>query len=125
MKKVLSGVVVALALAACSGQTQPATNVTATSATLNATVSCSGGVPNPCYFEFAIDTVPIAQAGLHGNPYATGIDFSGPFMMTGSGNVSYTDTGLQPNTTYYYELCGSGDNVQQTTCVNEAAFVTP
>jgi hypothetical protein len=103
---------VVIAVAACSGNTTPATNVTTSSATLNAVGGCSGGSPTPCSYYW--------QYGTNGQ-YQLSTPVQGPCgpNCNTNGNVALnvSVTGLSPNTTYQYQICGKGDNVSSYVCV--------
>jgi hypothetical protein len=98
----------AFALAGCSGHTEPATNVTSTSATLHAPVSFSStseyGVT---WFEYSSDggqtwaQTPHVPWGDRSIKCRTGVpDDRG-------GNFTQTVTGLTPATHYIYRLAGT------------------
>ena len=107
----LSAVCVALFLVACGGNTTPATNVTDTSATLNAVGTCSGGSPNPCRWYW--------QYGTGGGyQYTTPVQGPcGPRCNATNVPISWDVTGLAPGTVYQYQVCGQGDSTSQTVCV--------
>ena len=108
-------IICAVILSGCQGSTIPATNVGTTTATFNAQASCSGGVPTPCSWYW--------RWGTNGN-YQYSSAIAGPFKSTYSGTLSYTATGLTPNTTYSYELCGEGDNISVFVCLTSANGTT-
>ena len=95
-------------LAACSGNTTAATNVGTTTATFSANVSCSGGSPYACSYYWQWGT---------GGSYQYSSTVNGPYKTTWSGTVTYSATGLQPGSTYQYQLCGMGDTVSAYVCV--------
>lgn len=109
----LCAVAAALALSSCSGYTTPATNVTTTSATLNATGGCGGGSPNPCYWYWRYGT---------GSQYQNTTPVQGPCGPNCNTNgttipLSTNVTGLTPYTAYQYQLCGKGDGSNVYVCV--------
>ncbi len=101
-------IICAVVLSGCVGTTTPATNVGTTSATLNAEASCSGGVPTPCSWYW--------RWGTDGN-YQYSSPIAGPEQVSWSGTMSYTVTGLTPDTTYSYQLCGEGDSISSFECI--------
>lgn len=102
-------------LAACAGASTPPTGVSATSATLNATVSCDGNSSsNPCtaWFQWWADASNPTIQSSRSTPI-------GPVSSAAS-NVAVTQSvsGLAPGTLYHYELCGQGDqNITSPICV--------
>jgi hypothetical protein len=98
----------AVALAGCSGHTEPATNVTSASATLHAPVSWSStseyGVT---WFEYSSNggqtwaQTPHVPWGERSVKCRTGVPDDR------SGNFAYTVTGLTPGTHYVYRLAGT------------------
>ncbi len=103
-----------LLLAACSGQTTGANNVTATTATLNGDVSCSGGSPTPCswYFRWSIySAFPATPATHQSQPTEPLTD------DVSNVPVAQPLTGLIQGTTYYFQLCGRGDDLPNYVCV--------
>ncbi len=117
---VVAVMVLTLGLAGCSGNTTAASNVAATSATLNAQVSCSGGSPTPCQYRFQYGTGGSYQYQTPTAPVP------GATVTVSSAPVSTTVTGLIPGTTYTYQLCGKGDSLSSVTCVTPpTSFTTP
>ena len=103
---------VGMAVAAAPGATtNPATDVTATSATLNGTVS-----PNredtSYYFEYGTTT-----------QYGTQTPTQGPIGGNADRNVDAAITGLTANTTYHYRVVAS--NPSGTTFGANMTFTTP
>jgi hypothetical protein len=104
LKCVLLGAV-ALALSAC-GLTVPATNVTSTSAIFHATGTFDGSAAH-VYFEYSTRAsdirTPAAQrtprVDLPAKPAGTPATFDAPV------------SGLQPDTKYYYDLCGADGEI--------------
>ncbi len=76
--------------------TQPATNITATSATLNATYDAQGSATT-MWFEFGT-TMNLGQTVGQNS------------VGTGSGNYAYTATGLTPGTQYFFRAVGQNAN---------------
>lgn len=105
-----SGVAV-LALSACNGNTRPATQVTANSATLNATVSCLGlDDAHPCTMRMKHwrDWQNVPGFGV---VEAAAPQFTNEATATGafSIDVSPQVSGLTPGMLYRYQVCGRGD----------------
>jgi hypothetical protein len=108
--------ILALTLSACIASPGPTTNITSTSATLNATGSCSGGTPTPCEWYWQWGT---------GGSYQNQSGIKGPIAINDSNvPLTYTVTGLLPNTTYNWQLCGEGDNVASFLCLTAQTFTT-
>ncbi len=95
----------ALLLSGCAAQTTPATGIGRTTATLNATGTCSGP---PCqwYFRYGNDGFQ-QQTPVRKVTQGTG----------GAVSVSEPVSGLIPGTTYRYQLCVSGNGNQTITCL--------
>ncbi len=116
---VVLATVVALLVAACGGYVSPATNVSATQATLNGSVSCNGGDANaggtPCEYYWEWGTV--ASGG-----YPNTSPVQGPVNANVSNvPVRYDVSGLQPSTQYQFKLCGKGDGITSFECVGPQA----
>ena len=56
----LATLLLVLVLAGCGGQTDPATNVTATSATLNGQESCKAGESGTQWWRYRLGSQPLA-----------------------------------------------------------------
>jgi len=106
-----------VALVGCTGETLPVSDVSQTSATLNAQASCDGTRGKPCYFQFTYKSSADAvtrYAKLHG-----------PITNASSGMVRETIAGLTPGTTYEARFCGQGDNnVRKWACASPVSFTT-
>jgi hypothetical protein len=120
--------VAALALGACVGSTEPASNVTNVSAQLNARGYTDDG-PATWWWEY--DTVrsdlgSTDDTEVCGNPPqpdrrcgpASGGSASSPVPL------SVTVRGLDPSTTYYFRACGQDDNDSGPTCAQTRSFTT-
>lgn len=105
---ILVSLAAVLLLAACSGNTQPATSVTSTSATLHAHGKCDSGSPEPCSYYFRYGT---------GGTYTNTTTTSGQITAPAEADVSENVTGLTPGTTYQYQICGKGDTTTSYVCV--------
>ena len=101
---VLALLVGSLVLASCSGDNDPVSNVTATSATFNAHGTCDSGQPNPCEWRWRYRKV--------GDSAWTETPLQGP--VTGSASnvpLKWDVSGLTPGTQYEEQIGGRGDNV--------------
>jgi hypothetical protein len=94
-KVVLAVVGTALTLVGCYGSTEPATNVTATGATLNGKGTTNNG-PAVSYFEYWPTENPSSKQITPDRSWPGGV--SGPF--------SEPITGLTSGTAYSFRLCG-------------------
>lgn len=91
-----------IAIAGCSGQTDPATNVTAGAATLNAHISCNQGESGKVWWRYRKITVDkIAQTWFD----TVHIPFTCPAGGILGVPVTYPLQGLQPKTQYQFEYC--------------------
>ena len=101
---VLALAVGSLVLVSCSGNNDPVTNVTATSATFNAHGTCDSGQPNPCEWRWRYRKV--------GDSAWTETPLQGP--VTGSASnvpLKWDVSGLTPGTNYEEQIGGRGDDV--------------
>jgi hypothetical protein len=100
MRKVLTALAASLLIAGCGINTAPATEVYGTQAQINAQGHCDAS-DTSCYFSFGYRVHP--NGGWHYTPVR------GPVGNT-NGTLPFgeTITGLQPHTTYDYEVCGLG-----------------
>lgn len=119
---------VSLALAACTGSTQPATKVTNVSAQLNARGYTDDG-PATWWWEYDTVRSDLGTANdteICGSPPepdrrcgpASGGSQSNQFPL------SVTVTGLAPGTTYHFRACGQDSGDTQPTCANVHSFST-
>jgi hypothetical protein len=107
---VLAGVVVVVAASGC-GQTDFATGVGASSATLNATItSHDPGVKERTWFQFWPAATPSAKQRTERQ------------AVTATGPFSATVTGLAPDTTYAFRVCGRRGTVRA--CAQTRTFTT-
>ncbi len=97
----------ALVLTACAGRTDPATRITATSATLNATVSLKpkdqGG---EYWFEWSSNDGSSWTEGTHHKWGSQDCSFDGSGKEGKPFAIKEDVTGLTPNTTYAYRIAG-------------------
>ena len=84
-----------LVLAGCGGQTDPATNVTATSATLNGQEWCKAGESGTRWWRYRLGINPWQETS-HANWSCS---------QDRNQSVSTTITGLTPGSHYQYEIC--------------------
>jgi hypothetical protein len=113
-----------LVLAGCSGDTDPATNVTETSATLHAHAHVDPA-DNPVSYWWQVATTPgaIGSANISGptSRCATGpANVPAPRDYSG---LSCNLSNLAPNTTFYFKFCGDGAN-QNPACTSTKQFTT-
>ena len=94
-----------------SAITNPATNVTATSATLNGTVNANNTTTTNVHFE-------LRTAGGSSHPSLRYPNVSG----TSDTPVSFDVSGLIPNTTYFYRVVAA--NIAGTVNGGEQSFTT-
>jgi hypothetical protein len=93
------------------GQTDFATGVGQTQATLNATITTvEAGEPERAWFQFWPAATPTAKQRTAGQ------------RVTATGPLSATVTGLEPDTTYAFRLCGRQGTVKA--CTQTRTFTT-
>jgi acid phosphatase type 7 len=124
--------VLALGLTACVGETDPATDVGSTSATLRAHGYSNDG-PARWWWEYSANrtTVENDQApevcdtvgsdGV-GDPGRCGPAEGG--TAENPAHLSVRVVGLQPGTTYYFRACGQDVNDSSATCAQIRSFTT-
>lgn len=101
---------VALVVAGC-GQTDFATGVGQTQATLNGTITTiEAGAPERAWFQYWPAATPQAKQRTAGR------------RITATGPISATVTGLTPDTTYAFRLCGKQGTVRA--CAQTRTFIT-
>ncbi len=101
-------IVTTFLVTACGGNTVGGTSVGDTTATLSASVSCSGARPTRCQYYF--------QYGTGGRYQST--TPAALFTSTSSNRkVSAAVSNLLPGATYKYQLCGREARVANYTCV--------
>lgn len=107
---VLAGGILVVAMSGC-GQTDFATGVGASSATLNATItSHAAGAKERAWFQFWPVATPSARQRTERQ------------TVTATGPLSATVTGLAPDTTYAFRLCGRRGTVRA--CAQTRTFTT-
>ena len=97
-----------LVIAACGGETNPATNVTSTSATLNAHASCQAGESGKWWFRWRPT----------GNPWRETPRNSYDCATDDAQDMSANLTGLTPATEYEYQVCAKPTNPFVAVCAN-------
>jgi DNA-binding beta-propeller fold protein YncE len=117
-----------VALAACTGSTEPATKVTNVSAQLNARGSTDDG-PASWWWEYDSVRSDLGTANdteICGNPPEPDRRCGPASGGSQSDQVplSVTVTGLTPGTTYYFRACGQDVNDTQPTCASTHSFRT-
>jgi hypothetical protein len=103
----------ALALGACYGSTEPASDVTYSGATLNARGTANNG-PAYSYFEYGPTGVPAALRQTTQRSWPAGA----------SGEFSQAVGPLYASTPYSFRVCG-GDEGQPAACAQTRTFTTP
>jgi hypothetical protein len=105
MKRATSAILAAsavVALAACAGQTNPATSVTHDAATLHASLRCDRGERGDYWGEYRrVGTSPWTQVGRQTFDCGAGAD---------SREESFRVGRLQPSTSYEFRVCGDLTN---------------
>jgi phosphodiesterase/alkaline phosphatase D-like protein len=118
--------VVALGLAGCVGNTDPATNVTTVSAKLNAHGRTNNG-PAVWWWEYATNASNLGTAAdveVCGYPPEPD-KRCGPAASSNDVALSTTVTGLRPDTTYYFRACGQDQSQGSTpACGRTLSFKT-
>ena len=110
---VVSGVAAALLLAACSGSTEPATDVTSGGATLNARGTADNG-PAFSFFEYGPSGVSGAQRQTTRRSWPANV----------SGPIREAVAPLYAGTTYAFRICGN-DQGKAAVCAQTRTFTTP
>jgi hypothetical protein len=119
---VLGVIVAALGLAACVGNTDPATNVRATQAQLHAHGYTDGG-PAEWWWELSVSQ-RIVESGRGARRCGTEPDGRcGPASSPTEVRLSTVVTGLLPDTTYFFRACGQ-DTGGPRTCGAILSFRT-
>jgi hypothetical protein len=106
--------VVCVALGGCYASTEPATDVTPTSAKLNAHGTANNGE--------AISYFELWPTGLPSHLVPTGQGFHWP--AGASGPFSRTVEGLYASTDYSFRVCGRDDSSGPTVCAQTLTFTT-
>jgi hypothetical protein len=109
---VLAALALGLGLAACEGDTDPATNITNLSARLNFTGHANSG-PAYSYFEYWKTSTPGTKFRTQTRSWPGGAQ----------GTFGETVTGLTPNTSYSFRACG-GDQGDAVVCRTTRSFTT-
>jgi tripartite motif-containing protein 71 len=109
---VLAALALSLGLAACEGDTDPATNITNLSARLNFTGHANSG-PAYSYFEYWRTSTPATKFTTPTRNWPGGAQ----------GTFGETVTGLTPNTNYSFRACG-GDQGDAAVCRTTRSFTT-
>jgi hypothetical protein len=109
---VIASAALVVFVSACSGETDPATDISGTSAVLNGKVSCDAGQSGAVWWKYRDDReASLPGAGwryVTSQPYACYVDVPPT-------PISTTITGLTPGSPYSFELCTSvGNNLPPT-----------
>ena len=102
----------ALGLTACQGRTEPATDITATAATLRFTGTADDG-PAYSYFEYWKTARPESKSRTRTRNWNGGA----------SGTFPERVTGLEPHSDYTFRICG-GDAGEPPACASTRSFPT-
>ncbi|MEA2307252.1 MAG: hypothetical protein QOH43_4532 [Solirubrobacteraceae bacterium] len=109
-------------LAACGGGTDPATQVTPTSAVLRAHghTDASAG-----HYEFQYAAAASALGTMAG--YTTPVRGPIPAHVPATGDIAFGEQvkALRPSTTYSYRVCGGDAQVHPDACAATRSFTTP
>src|SRR5437660_68787 len=110
-------------LAGCAATTDPASDLTASSARLNAD-GRTDSTPAHYYFQYstaanALGTGFGLQTPTRG-PIPAGTSGPGDTLLPFSESVS----GLKPGTTYYFRVCGGDGQTTQDVCAQTRSFTT-
>jgi hypothetical protein len=118
--------VTSVALAGCIGDTDPATDVTSTTATLHAHGRTNDG-PAYWWWEFAEAESSLGSAnGLRICGNATGADARcGPASSSNDVKLSQAVSNLKPGKAYFFRACGQDTNDAQGVCGRTLTFTTP
>ncbi len=122
--RAFSGLLACVALAGCAASTDPASDLTASSATLNAQ-GRTDSTPAHFYFEYS------TAANALGTGFGLQTPTRGPIPAGTSGPngrllpFSEQVSGLKPSTTYYYRVCGGDGQTSQDVCAQVRSFTTP
>ena len=120
----LASVTAVTCLSACVGSTEPATNVTSSSAQLNAKGYANDG---PARWWWEYDTVQ-ADLGTANDTEVCGQGTRCGPATAGSASspisVNTVVTGLAPATTYYFRACGQDSNDSAPSCAQIQSFRT-
>ncbi|MEA2307253.1 MAG: hypothetical protein QOH43_4533 [Solirubrobacteraceae bacterium] len=109
-------------LAACGGGTDPATQVTPTSAVLRAHGHTDAS-PGHYSFQYAPDASALGTWAQYATPVRGPI----PAHVPASGDVAFGEAvgALQPSTSYSYRVCGGDAQVKPDACTPAKSFTTP
>ncbi len=111
-----------LVLSACAVWTDPASNVGALTATLNAQ-GRTNDTPAHYYFQYATREADLGTPRGQQTPERGPIP---PNVPGNGGNVAFREHigGLTPGTTYYYRVCGSDGQIHPALCARTQHFTT-
>jgi hypothetical protein len=114
----------ALAVAGCAATTDPASDVTASSATLRA-AGRTDSTPAHYFFQYSVN--PSALGTGFGQQTPTRGPIPAGVQTSGGGLVPFSEavSGLKPGTTYYYRVCGGDGQTNGDVCAQVRSFTTP
>ena len=118
--------VTSVVLVGCVGDTDPATDVTSTTATLHAHGRTNDG-PAYWWWEFAEAEASLGTAnGSRACGDATGANARcGPASSANDVKLSQAISNLKPGKAYFFRACGQDTNDAQGVCGRTLAFTTP
>jgi hypothetical protein len=113
----------ALAVAGCAATTDPPSDVTASSAVLQAK-GRTDSTPAHYYFQYSVN--PNALGTGFGQQTPTRGPIPAGVQTSGGGLVPFSEavSGLKPATTYYYQVCGGDGQTSGDVCAQIRSFTT-
>jgi hypothetical protein len=114
----------ALVVAGCAATTDPPSDVTASSARLQAK-GRTDSTPAHYFFQYSVN--PNALGTGFGQQTPTRGPIPAGVQTSGGGLVAFSEavTGLRPGTTYYYRVCGGDGQTSGDVCAQVRSFTTP
>ncbi len=116
------GLLLALIMVSCVGNTDPADNITATSARLKAHGTCSTG---KCSFYFELGKCTLVFGGSPVCNYTARQSWTNVVVPAGvEYPIAHRATGLEPGSRYRFRICGKEDSEVNYTCGTPREFDT-
>src|SRR2546421_1830953 len=114
----------ALVVAGCAATTDPPSDVTASSAVFRAQ-GRTDSTPAHYFFQYSVN--PNALGTGFGQQTPTRGPIRAGVQTAGGGLVPFGEavSGLKPNTTYYYRVCGGDGQTSGDVCAQVRSFTTP